>query len=88
MGLETRMETEAKQVKYPITPEMRVQIENTFTYHSPQGDQQERYIALRSKAKELAVLIVGLVPQGREQALALTKLEETVMHANAGVARE
>ena len=27
------------------------------------------------------------VPQGRERALALTKLEETIMWANAGIAR-
>ncbi len=75
------------QTRYPVSQETLDRIEKTFTYHSPKGDQPERYVALRSKAKELATLVVSLVPPGREQALALTKLEETVMHANAGVAR-
>lgn len=32
-------------------------------------------------------MIDALVPDGREKSLALTHLEETVMWANAGVAR-
>jgi hypothetical protein len=38
-------------------------------------------------ARKFASLIVERVPGGREQALALTKLEEVVMWANAGIAR-
>jgi len=47
----------------------------------------EKYQAIRDKAKELAYLVDDLVPQSREQSLAMTKLEECVMHANAGIAR-
>lgn len=62
-------------------------IENRFTYHKPNCDQAEIYPKIREKAKEFACLIKQFVPESREQALALTKLEETVMWANAGISR-
>ncbi len=62
-------------------------IENNFKYHTPTGDQPVKYERLRSKAKELALLIDEIVPPSREKATALTKCEEAVMWANAGVAR-
>lgn len=63
------------------------ELRRRFTYHAPRGDEPERYELLRGEGRELAELIVELVPAGREQAVALTKLEEVVMWANAGVAR-
>lgn len=63
-------------------------IENDFVYHPPKPGQQEKYVALREKAKELAHLICNTVPSGREQSSALTRLEEAVFHANAGIARQ
>lgn len=65
----------------------RAELENRFTYHAPSEGQPEKYEALRSKGSELAQLIVDTVPESREQALALTKIEEAIMWANAGVAR-
>lgn len=62
-------------------------INKAFTYHPPKGDQPERYERLRAAAKDLALLIHDLVPYSREQSLALTKLEEASMWANAGIAR-
>lgn len=62
------------------------QIENSFTYHSPKGNQQERYVDLRDTAKALAVKILQQVPSSREQSLAITKLEEAIMWANKGIA--
>lgn len=62
-------------------------IEQNFTYHRPFGDQQERYEALRAKAKELAHLINETTPSSREQSLALTNLENAIMWANAAIAR-
>jgi len=62
-------------------------LENNFTYHAPKEGQQEKYVALRSKAKELAALILELVPQSREQSVALTELETSIFWANAGIAR-
>jgi hypothetical protein len=62
-------------------------IENNFTYHPPTPEQAPKYQRLRATAKELARLVVELVPEGRERSLALTHLEEMVMFANAGIAR-
>lgn len=62
-------------------------ISNRFMYHAPRGDQQPRYAALRDRARELALMIVDLTPISREQSLALTKLEECIMHANSAIAR-
>lgn len=62
-------------------------IENNFTYHPPKPGQQEKYVALREKAKELAYLISEVVPQSRERSTAITNLETAVFWANAGIAR-
>ena len=66
---------------------MDAKIENAFTYHAPKDGQPEKYQVIREKAKELAYLIQELVPPSREQSLAITKLEECSMWANAGIAR-
>ena len=57
-----------------------------YTYHAPHGTQPERYVALREKAKELAVLIHALTPPSREQSLAFTNVQQAVMWANAAIA--
>ncbi len=62
-------------------------IESDFTYHAPKPGQPEKYEALRAKAKELAHLINAECPDGREKSTAMTRLEEAVMWANAGIAR-
>jgi hypothetical protein len=66
---------------------MNEKIENNFTYHPPQGDQPLRYEELRHQAKELALLMARLCPESRELSLALTNLEQSVMWANAAIAR-
>jgi hypothetical protein len=63
------------------------QIENNFKYHAPKPGQPEIYKQIRDRAKELAVLIDEQVPNSREKSLAMTQLEQAVMWANAGVAR-
>ena len=72
---------------YPVSEEMKSRIDNDFTYHPPTADQQKRYPMLREKAKQLAVLIIELTPPSREQSVALTKLDEVAMFANAAIAR-
>ncbi len=42
---------------------------------------------IRSMALDLAETIQDDVPEGRERSLAITKLEEVAMWANAGIAR-
>lgn len=66
---------------------MEEQIEKAFTYHAPKDGQPEKYQTVRSKAKELAYLINETCPASRERSLAMTKLEEAVMWANASIAR-
>lgn len=60
--------------------------EKIFVYHAPFGTQQERFIALRGKAKELADLIQGSCPPSREMSTALTNIQQAVMWANAAIA--
>ena len=62
------------------------EIGNIFTYHKPFGTQQVRYVELREKAKELALLIQTNCPESKEKSLALTNLQQTIMWANAGIA--
>lgn len=63
-------------------------IENDFTYHNPPAELVPVFKEIRDKAKELALLMEAKVPHGRELSSALTRLEEAVMHANAGIARQ
>ena len=65
----------------------REELENRFTYHPPKEGQAERYQALRTKAFELALLILDTTPESREQSLAITHLEDVVYCANAAIAR-
>jgi hypothetical protein len=69
-----------------MTPE---QIAHNFKYHPPVGNAAEAHMLVRAKAKELANAIAQLVPAnaGREKALAITKCEEAMMWACAGIAR-
>ena len=62
-------------------------IENRFTYHPPRDGQPQMYADIRDSAKELAYLLEAVCPEGREKSLAMTKLEEAVMWANAAIAR-
>lgn len=62
------------------------QIQNIFTYHAPFGNQAVKYVDIREKAKELALLIQSHCPESREKSLALTKVQEVVMWANASIA--
>lgn len=66
---------------------MNETIERNFTYHAPREGQAELYQSIRAKARELAELLDGACPDGREKSLAMTKLEESVMWANASIAR-
>ena len=66
---------------------MKDQIENNFTYHPPKPGQPEKYTELRDAMKDVALLIDELCPDSREKSLAMTKLEESSMWANASIAR-
>jgi hypothetical protein len=73
--------------KYNPTDLKLEEIGRNFSYHTPKEDQPGRYVEIRDTAKTLAYEIVANTPYSREQSLALTKLEECVMWANAAIAR-
>lgn len=71
-----------------IRAELAEELANRFSYHPPKGEEQtDKYQELRASARAFAFQLCRLVPDSRERSLALTKLEECVMHANSGVAR-
>lgn len=69
-------------------PCLKSRLENDFTYHCPPPEKRDAFVKIREKAKELALLILEECPRGREQSNAFTNLEQAVMHANAGIARQ
>ncbi|MGE4197661.1 MAG: hypothetical protein AB7G11_11120 [Phycisphaerales bacterium] len=74
-------------MKYEPSPQMLERIENDYTYHPPFGDQAERYVAIRAKAKDMALFLAATCPPSRELSVALTNLDEVVMWSNAAIAR-
>ncbi len=62
-------------------------IEKRFTYHAPKTGQPEKYTHIRNSTKDLAHTIDHLCPDSTEKTIALIKLEEAVMWANAAIAR-
>lgn len=62
-------------------------IENRFAYHKPTPEKVQEHELIREQVKTLAHYWSGNLPAGREQATALTKLEEAMFWANAAIAR-
>jgi hypothetical protein len=61
---------------------------NRFMYHPPLDEAtKSRHGGIREGVFELAEEWDGLLPDGREKALAITKLEEAMFWANAAIAR-
>lgn len=59
-----------------------------YTYHSSGKDDLDKYLSIRDSAKRFSSMLTMLVPPGRERSIARTRLEEVVMWANAGIARQ
>lgn len=57
-----------------------------FTYHKPFGDQASRYESIRAIAKEFAVHLLDVCPDSPERTVAIQRLQESVMWANASIA--
>lgn len=76
-----------EEMKNSVNSAANNQIENNFKYHAPKDGQPEKYEYLRASAKRFAYEIDNLCPGSREKSLAMTKLEEAVMWANASIAR-
>jgi hypothetical protein len=63
-------------------------IDRRFDHHPPKDEHTiELHKRVREVVKDTAEILDVLLPEGREKALAITKLEESLMWANAGIAR-
>jgi len=58
-----------------------------FSGHIPTKECVDKMYAVRKAVRQLALQIEMLVPRGREQARALSHLEDVMMQANAGISR-
>lgn len=66
---------------------MDTDLRNRFTFHPATPSTGPKHEDVRMASLHFATFISSTVPPGREQALALTKIEEAMMWANAGIAR-
>lgn len=62
-------------------------MENRFSYHKPDAAKVGKHELVRQDVGVLATLWDKNLPNGREKALAITKLEEAMFWANAAIAR-
>jgi hypothetical protein len=64
-------------------------IENRFNFHAATTDEKrDAHTSVRQGARRLADDLNEQLPEGREKALAITKLEEVMFWANAALARQ
>lgn len=63
-------------------------LENRFKFHPAKDDNtRDAHTSVRNACKEFSLFLNDVVPEGREKSLAITHLEEVMMWANAGIAR-
>ena len=62
-------------------------LQHRFSYHAQRDNDIDKFQMIRNIALSFSVVLNELVPDGREKALAITKLEEVVFWGNAGIAR-
>ena len=62
-------------------------VQHNIKHHKPDEDGLKRISLMRTTVEAASHAVLDNVPVGREQALSLTKLEEALFWANAGIAR-
>lgn len=62
------------------------EIEKRFSHHPPDALKVDIHVMVRAAFKELATGL-DILPESREKSLAYTALEESLMWANAAIAR-
>jgi len=59
-----------------------------FTYHAPTPDQLPKYEAIRAAALVFAEVVVQNTPPSADQTVAIRKIREAALIANASIACE
>lgn len=67
--------------------DMAATVERNFTYHPPKKENIHKFESLRNMGKITAEAILKYTPCCPEQTLAIRKVEEAIMWANAALAR-
>lgn len=62
------------------------QLDNWFTYHSPEPGQQEKYVAIRESGLAMAKTIRDNAPACADTTAAIRKVREAVMTGNQAIA--
>lgn len=63
-------------------------IEHRFAFHAaPTQEKRDEHTSVRQSCRSLADHLNHALPEGREKAVVMTKLEEVMFWANAAIAR-
>jgi hypothetical protein len=63
-------------------------IENRFAFHpATTEEKRDAHTSVRQLCRQLADMLNGKLPDGREKSLAITHLEEVMLWGNAALAR-
>ncbi len=65
---------------------VEMRLSHIFTYHPPSPEDAEKYLKIREAAHFFAGVVLRVTPDGPDQSVALRKIREAVMTANAGIA--
>jgi hypothetical protein len=65
----------------------KAEIDKRFDHHPPSGITASLHEHTRAEYKRLAETLTRTLPESRETSLAFTALEESLMWANASIAR-
>lgn len=65
---------------------MNLDIEQIFSYHAPDSSKARLHNAVRAEVKMTAHMFSAELPDSPEKTLAIRKLQEAMMYANAAIA--
>jgi hypothetical protein len=71
---------------YALSTQEQRFLDTVFKYHPPDADQIPKYQAVRDAARYFAEVITVNVPPCADRTVALRKIREAVMTANAAIA--
>jgi hypothetical protein len=63
-------------------------LEHRFVYHKPDEAKVKSHERVRGHLQGMALYFDEVLPDGREKAIVMTKLEEAMFWANAAIARQ